>query len=51
MRGRKWLIATGAPLAILSLGWGIWHGGIFAALSALGAYTAMQVIDLYYDRS
>ncbi len=43
---RKWLIITGIPLAALNLGFGLWFGGVYAALAVLGMSIAFQVAAL-----
>jgi len=50
VRMRKWLIATGVPLAVFNLGLGLWFGGIFGISAALGTYIAMRVVGLICER-
>jgi hypothetical protein len=48
---RKWLIVTGAPLAIMCLAMGVWFGGIYAASAIMGYQMLDRVLDLIEERT
>lgn len=48
---RKWLIVTGAPLALLCLAMGVWFGGIYAVAAIMGYQILGRVLDLIEERT